>query len=137
MQVGVPEGIVLLARALSMNESGAHQSVPWGPNHCPEGVPCTKQLTQSNGAVCSDDERTDAQLPLLVTAAVDAIHLRRRLDLNQDVQVSGQVVWTGKSAMDIRMQLTQVRPLLPWFCIEWLASSISCRHRVLVFGMLT
>ncbi|KAL0026597.1 hypothetical protein WJX77_009204 [Trebouxia sp. C0004] len=54
-----------------------------------------------------DDERTDTQLPLLVTASVDAIHLRRRLDLHQDVQVSGQVVWTGKSAMDIRMQLTQ------------------------------
>ncbi|KAL3154228.1 hypothetical protein ABBQ32_013731 [Trebouxia sp. C0010 RCD-2024] len=54
-----------------------------------------------------DDDRTDTQLPLLVTAAVDAIHLRRRLDLRQDIQVSGQVVWTGKSAMDIRMQLTQ------------------------------
>ena len=59
--------------------------------------------------LCSDDERTDTQLPLLVTAAVDAIHLRRRLDLHKDVQVSGQVVWTGKSAMDIRMQLTQVQ----------------------------
>lgn len=57
--------------------------------------------------MCSDDDRTDTQLPLLVTAAVDAIHLRRRLDLRQDIQVSGQVVWTGKSAMDIRMQLTQ------------------------------
>jgi len=59
--------------------------------------------------LCSDDERTDTQLPLLVTAAVGAIHLRRRLDLHKDVQVSGQVVWTGKSAMDIRMQLTQVQ----------------------------
>lgn len=58
---------------------------------------------------CSDDDRTDTQLPLLVTASVDAIHLRRRLDLSKDVQVSGQVVWTGKSAMDIRMQLTQAR----------------------------
>ena len=62
---------------------------------------------QRDLTVCSDDERTDTQLPLLVTAAVDAIYLRRRLDLSQDVQVSGQVVWTGKSAMDIRMQLTQ------------------------------
>ena len=43
-----------------------------------------------------------------MTASVDAIHLRRRLDLHQDIQVSGQVVWTGKSAMDIRMQLNQV-----------------------------
>ena len=58
---------------------------------------------------CSDDDRTDTQLPLLVTASVDAIHLRRRLDLHKDLQVSGQVVWTGKSAMDIRMQLTQVK----------------------------
>ena len=53
--------------------------------------------------MCSDDERTDTQLPLLVTASVDAIHLRQRLDLSKDIQVSGQVVWTGKSAMDIRM----------------------------------
>ena len=45
---------------------------------------------------------------MLVTASVDAIHLRRRLDLHKDVQVCGKVVWTGKSAMDIRMQLTQV-----------------------------
>lgn len=57
---------------------------------------------------CSDDGRTDTQLPILVTAAVDAIHLRRRLNLHSDIEMSGQVVWTGKSAMDIRMQLTQV-----------------------------
>ena len=43
-----------------------------------------------------------------MTAAVDAIHLRKRLDLQRDIKMSGQVVWTGKSAMDIRMELTQV-----------------------------
>lgn len=59
--------------------------------------------------ICSDDGRTDTQLPMLVTAAVDAIHLRKRLNLDSDIKMSGQVVWTGKSAMDIRMQLTQVR----------------------------
>ena len=43
-----------------------------------------------------------------MTAAVDAIHLRKRLNLQHDIEMSGQVVWTGKSAMDIRLQLTQV-----------------------------
>lgn len=67
----------------------------------------TQDAADLSCSVSSDDDRTDTQLPLLVTAAVDALHLRRRLDLSQDIQVSGQVVWTGKSAMDIRMQLTQ------------------------------
>lgn len=56
---------------------------------------------------CSDDKADNTQLPTLVTVAVDAIHLRRRLDLDQNFEMSGQVVWTGTSSMDIRMQLTQ------------------------------
>ena len=47
-------------------------------------------------------------MPLLVTASVDSIALSKRLSLDQDVTLSGQVVWTGRSALDIRMQLSQV-----------------------------
>ena len=57
---------------------------------------------------CSDDGRTDTRLPLLVTAAVDAIHLHRRLALDADMTAAGSVVWTGSSSMDIRMELLQV-----------------------------
>ncbi len=78
------------------------------------------------GSCRSDDERTDTQLPLLVTASVDAIHLRRRLDLHQDVQVSGQVVWTGKSAMDIRMQLNQVHSCT--YCSAFAVRPILAHH---------
>ncbi|KAK9832997.1 hypothetical protein WJX74_003894 [Apatococcus lobatus] len=54
-------------------------------------------------------EPTDAatRMPLLVTASVDSIALTKRLSLQEDVKLSGQVVWTGRSALDIRMQLSQ------------------------------
>lgn len=73
---------------------------------CTSTSTCISHPTVPHG--CSDDGRTDTQLPILVTAAVDAIHLRKRLNLQHDIEMSGQVVWTGKSAMDIRLQLTQV-----------------------------
>eukprot|EP00198_Chlamydomonas_reinhardtii_P000778 XP_001690113.1 thioesterase-like protein [Chlamydomonas reinhardtii] len=50
-------------------------------------------------------------LPLLVTAAVDEIALTHPLLLARDVVVRGQVVWTGRSALDIRMQLFQGKQL--------------------------
>ena len=56
----------------------------------------------------SDDvSGADTRPPLLVTASVDRISLARRLSIAEDLSMSGQVVWTGRSAMDIRMQLTQ------------------------------
>jgi acyl-CoA hydrolase len=62
-------------------------------------------------AICSDDGRTDTRPPLLVTASVDAIDLRKRLRVATDMTMTGEVVWTGSSSMDIRMELLQV--LLP------------------------
>lgn len=57
-----------------------------------------------------DDGDSRTRLPLLVTASVDAIKLRTRLDLSKDMHMSGAVVWTGRSAMDIEMQLRQDGP---------------------------
>ncbi len=54
---------------------------------------------------------------MLVTASVDAIQLRRRLAIETDMTIQGQVVWTGSSSMDIRMELTQVSSSLP--CGMW------------------
>lgn len=48
------------------------------------------------------------RLPMLVTAAVDAIQINHRLNLDNDLEMSGQVAWTGSSSMDIRMELRQV-----------------------------
>lgn len=45
---------------------------------------------------------------MLVTASVDAIQLSRRLAIEEDMTIQGQVVWTGSSSMDIRMELLQV-----------------------------
>ncbi len=45
--------------------------------------------------------------PLLVTASVDAIELAALLDISQDLTISGKVAWTGRSSLDIRMELQQ------------------------------
>ena len=61
---------------------------------------------------------------MLVTASVDAIQMINRLNLENDLEMSGQVVWTGKSSMDIRMELRQVRrpnDLQAASCIAWTA----------------
>jgi acyl-CoA hydrolase len=47
-------------------------------------------------------------LPLLVTVAVDAIELGHPVALDRDVVCQGQVVFTGGSSLDIRMELLQV-----------------------------
>jgi acyl-CoA hydrolase len=46
-----------------------------------------------------------------VTATVEEISLRSsQLSLDEEMRMSGRVVWTGKSSIDIRMELEQVRP---------------------------
>lgn len=55
--------------------------------------------------VCSDDGVSDTRMPLLVTASVDRIVLRRRLSLASDWALTGSVMWTGRSALDICVQL--------------------------------
>ncbi|KAF6250835.1 HotDog domain-containing protein [Scenedesmus sp. NREL 46B-D3] len=45
--------------------------------------------------------------PLLVTAAVDAIEYQRPAVLSADMTCQGQVVYTGGSSLDIRMELLQ------------------------------
>ena len=68
-----------------------------------------KTLTIETPSVSGSDDASgaDSRPPLLVTASVDRISLARRLSIAEDLSMSGQVVWTGRSAMDIRMQLTQ------------------------------
>lgn len=56
----------------------------------------------------SDDGKPDTRPPMLVIASVDAIQLRKRLAIETDMTIQGQVVWTGSSSMDIRMELLQV-----------------------------
>ena len=43
--------------------------------------------------------------PLIVTAAVDRIRLRRRPQIGTDQHLSGKVTWVGTSSMEIRMQI--------------------------------
>ncbi|KAH7298868.1 hypothetical protein KP509_25G062200 [Ceratopteris richardii] len=55
---------------------------------------------------CSDDDHTTRPL-LLVTASVDKIHLRKSITLDQDLRMSGAVIWVGRSSMAIRMEIRQ------------------------------
>ncbi|CAN0533683.1 unnamed protein product, partial [Ectocarpus sp. 8 AP-2014] len=48
---------------------------------------------------CSEDP----SFPLLVTASVDRIVLRRHPELDCDITLMGRVVWTGRSSMVINM----------------------------------
>ena len=45
--------------------------------------------------------------PVLVTAAVDEIKNKDNISIDTDVTIEGKVVWTGRSALDIRMALVQ------------------------------
>lgn len=45
----------------------------------------------------------------MVTVAVDAIELGHQVVLDRDMVCRGQVVFTGGSSLDIRMELLQVR----------------------------
>lgn len=42
--------------------------------------------------------------PVIVTASVDRIRLRKRPQVREDQHLSGQVTWTGTSSMEIRME---------------------------------
>ncbi len=44
-------------------------------------------------------------LPLIVTAGVDRIRVRRRPDIETDQYLSGKVTWVGSSSMEIRMRI--------------------------------
>ncbi|KAL4451612.1 hypothetical protein ABPG75_007274 [Micractinium tetrahymenae] len=55
-----------------------------------------------------DDGNPSTRPPLLVTATVEAIQLRSsQLTLEEGMELSGRVVWTGSSSMDIRIELEQ------------------------------
>ena len=44
-------------------------------------------------------------LPLIVTAGVDRIRMRRRPNIDADQYLSGKVTWVGSSSMEIRMRI--------------------------------
>ncbi|KAL3139880.1 hypothetical protein ABBQ38_004174 [Trebouxia sp. C0009 RCD-2024] len=79
----------------------------------------TQDAADLSCSVSSDDDRTDTQLPLLVTAAVDALHLRRRLDLSQDIQEHCQgepslvALFTFVARNPLTQKSTQLNPLQP------------------------
>ncbi|KAG2496152.1 hypothetical protein HYH03_005754 [Edaphochlamys debaryana] len=66
-----------------------------------------EDLDSLAGNVAFEHCYTGGTKPLLVTASVDEIALQHPLKLEREVVVRGQVVWVGKSSLDIRMQLFQ------------------------------
>ena len=55
-----------------------------------------------------DDGDSTTRPPVLVTATVEAIHFNPpALNLERDMKLSGRVVWTGKSSMDLLIEVRQ------------------------------
>mmetsp|Transcript_48147 Transcript_48147/g.112598 ORF Transcript_48147/g.112598 Transcript_48147/m.112598 type:complete len:407 (-) Transcript_48147:112-1332(-) len=54
---------------------------------------------------CQEMKSSDGSPPVLVTAAVDRIRLRRPVHITEDVVLSGQTIWTGSSSMLVRMHM--------------------------------
>jgi acyl-coenzyme A thioesterase 9 len=52
--------------------------------------------------------------PLIVTAAVDRIRLRKRPLVDADQHLSGKVTWVGNSSMEIRMSCAEISTSEEW-----------------------
>lgn len=56
----------------------------------------------------ADDSNPNTRPPVLVTATVETINVSSRpLQLDKDMKLSGRVIWTGKSSMDLQIEATQ------------------------------
>lgn len=67
----------------------------------------TKQLTDTTAA--SADDNPNIELPVvIVTAGCDSIQLFKRLYKNDDLVMAGRVVATGKSSMEVFLQVDTV-----------------------------
>lgn len=65
--------------------------------------------------VDSDDTVSDNKnFPVIVTASVDKINLRDRPASTSNLLLSGQVTWTGRSSMEIRMKCIEEGATTEW-----------------------
>ncbi|KAJ7561338.1 hypothetical protein O6H91_03G024400 [Diphasiastrum complanatum] len=80
---------------------------PW--NHCRIGK-LLEDLDALAGTIamkhCAGNDGTTRPL-ILVTASVDKISLKKPIRLDTDLKLAGAVAWTGRSSMQIRMQVIQ------------------------------
>jgi len=56
----------------------------------------------------------DGKVPLLVTASVDRIRLSSNPKLDRDMEMTGRVVWTGSSSMQIDLEVHALPDAKPW-----------------------
>lgn len=55
-----------------------------------------------------DDADPTTRPPVLVTATVEAIRMNQAgLTLNEDMKMTGRVIWTGRSSLDIQLEVKQ------------------------------
>jgi acyl-coenzyme A thioesterase 9 len=72
-------------------------------------------LETSESAVVDFEEEEHHHHPIIVTASVDRIQLKRPSpDMARDQELSGCVTWTGTSSMEIRMQCLVKNEHEPW-----------------------
>ena len=55
---------------------------------------------------CSDVDCTTRPL-LLVTASVDRIVLKKPISVDNDLRISGSVIWVGSSSIEIQLEVSE------------------------------
>ncbi|KAI4329921.1 hypothetical protein MLD38_028251 [Melastoma candidum] len=56
---------------------------------------------------CSAEDNS-TRPPLLVTASVDRIVLKKTISVDVDLKIAGSVIWVGRSSVEIQLEVTQV-----------------------------
>ena len=78
---------------------------PWGAVRLGRVLEDLDSLAGSIALTHADACAPGTRPPMLVTASVDAIRLHRPLPADRDLTAVGAVVWTGKTSMDIRIEV--------------------------------
>ena len=78
---------------------------PWGAVRLGRVLEDLDSLAGSIALTHTDACAPGTRPPMLVTASVDAIRLHRPLPAQADLTAVGAVVWTGRTSMDIRIEV--------------------------------
>jgi acyl-coenzyme A thioesterase 9 len=85
-----------------------HYRSPWGRVRVGRMLEDMDSLAGYVAFEHADDDDDATRPPLLATASVEAITIGRGGPrLEEDMKMSGQVVWTGATSLDVRIQATQ------------------------------
>lgn len=89
-------------------------SNPWGFVRMGRMIEDLDALAGNIAAAHCGDVGSSGNPLMLVTASIDEIEVRHRANLRDDMELSGRVVWTGRSSLEIDMRVTSTWTADPW-----------------------